>query len=177
MVPILDSFTCPCGLGMLIVMKEDMALGNAPAHLFESAGHSLAHQFLEGIRFMHDNLVAHLDIKPNNIVIRPQVQLFIIDLSVSVQVPELESRMTGYQGTKGWVAPEVVQDPDGGYQPILADLWPTGKMLRYFAQRQPAHRSEMESLARQLMSSNPQQRPLLRTIRLDTLFGRGQAEA
>jgi len=109
-VPILESFTCPCGLEKLIAMKEDLVLHNAPPRLLETAGHSLAFQFLEGVRFIHDNLVAHLDLKPANIVIGAKNKLYIIDLSVSVRVSLLESQISGYQGTKGWVAPEVEQN-------------------------------------------------------------------
>jgi serine/threonine protein kinase len=150
--------------------QEDLVLSNAPADLFESAGHSLARQFLEGVRFLHRHLVAHLDLKPDNTVVSARTRLRIIDFSVAVRVPRLESRIKGYQGTKGWVAPEVERNPGAEYHPILADLWATGKMMRYFASRQPAHCSEMEALADQLQSPEPQQRPLLSTVRLDTPF-------
>jgi len=139
-------------------------LHNASPRLLETAGHSLALQFLEGVRFIHDNLVAHLDLKPANIVIGAKNKLYIIDLSVSVRVPLLESRISGYQGTKGWVAPEVEQNPDAGYEPIRADLWSTGQVLRHLAEYQPAYRSEMIFLADQLQNSEPQHRPLLSTI-------------
>jgi len=33
---------------------------------------------------MHENYVAHLDLKPDNIVARPTNRLFIIDFGVSV---------------------------------------------------------------------------------------------
>ena len=153
-------------------MEEDLVIRDAPAHLFKAAGHSLARQFLEGVRFIHDQLVAHLDLKPGNIVVRAFTRLRIIDFGVSVRVSRLESRLTGYQGTEGWVAPEVKRNPDAGYWPILADIWSTGEVLRYFAGRQPAVRSEIESLADQLQRPEPQQRPLLSTISLDTLFKR-----
>ena len=147
-------------------MQEDLVLCEAPSHLFKTAG--FAHQFLQGVQFIHDQLVAHLDLKPNNIVIRASGKLYIIDFSVSVRVPRLDSRLTGYQGTRGWVAPEVEWDPDAGYWPILADLWSTGKVLRYLADRQDTYCCEMQSLADRLQSPEPQQRPLLSTINLDT---------
>ena len=50
-------------------MKEDQVLRNMITDLSEGTGYSLARQFLEGVRFMHHNLVAHLDLKPDNIVI------------------------------------------------------------------------------------------------------------
>jgi len=170
-IPILDSFTCPCGLGKLIAMKEDLVLRDAPPRLFETTGYSLARQFLEGVRFIHSNLVAHLDLKPGNIVVGARNRLRLIDFGVSVRVPLLESRIKGYQGTKGWVAPEVEQNPDAGYEPIRADLWSAGQVIRHLAKHQPAHRSEFELLADLLQNSEPQRRPLLSTIS-HTLFRR-----
>jgi len=95
----------------------------------------------------------HLDLKPANIVIGAKNKLWIIDFNVSVRVPLLESRIRGYQGTKGWVAPEVEQNPDAGYEPIRADLWSTGQVMRHLAEHQPANRSEMIFLADQLQNS------------------------
>jgi len=169
-VPILESFTCPCSLGKLITMKEDLVLHDATAKLFKTTGNSLICQLLEGVQFIHHNLVAHLDIKPDNIVIRANNQLRIIDFSVSDQVPLLELQIKGYQGTKGWVVPEVKGNPDAGYQPIHADLWSTGRVIRHLAKHLPAHHSEIESLMDRLQDPEPQQCPLLSMINLDTLF-------
>ena len=146
-------------------MKEDQVLRNMITDLSEGTGYSLARQFLEGVRFMHHNLVAHLDLKPDNIVIGANTQLRIIDFSVSVRVPLLESRIKGYQGTKGWVAPEVERNPDVGYQPILADLWSAGQVIQYLAKN-------VDFLASQLQDPDPRQRPLLSTIRIDLMFQR-----
>jgi serine/threonine protein kinase len=142
--------------------------------LFKAAGlgHRFVLQFLQGVRFIHGQLVAHLDLKPDNIVIRASARLYIIDFSVSVRVPRLDSRLTGYQGTTGWVAPEVKRNPDAGYWPILADLWSTGKVLRYLADHQDAYCSEVRSLADRLQSPEPRHRPLLSTVSLDTLSPR-----
>jgi len=153
-------------------MKEDVVLRNATAYLSGTTGCSVARQFLEGVQFIHHSLVAHLDLKPDNIVIGANTRLRIIDFSVSVRVPLLESQIKGHQGTKGWVAPEVEQNPNAGYQPIRADLWSTGQVMRYLAKHQPAHRIEIELLAEQLQNPEPRQRPLLSTIDLDTVFQR-----
>ena len=145
-------------------------LRDANPQLFKTAGYSLARQFLEGVQFLHHNLVAHLDLKPNNIVVGAHTQLHIIDFGVAVRVSELDSQITGYQGTKGYVAPEVEQNPDAPYQPIRADLWSTGEVLRFLARRLTTHCYEIDNLAGRLQDPNPQQRPLLSMIRLDTLF-------
>ena len=55
--------------GMIIAMPEGRALGNVDDSVFKTRGNDLAYQFLEGVRFMHEHNVAHLDLKPDNIVV------------------------------------------------------------------------------------------------------------
>jgi len=103
----------------------------------KASGNDLAHQFLEGVRFIHENKVAHLDLKPDNILVRmtKPLRLFIIDFSVSLRVETSEAWTAGYRGTTGWAAPEV---EDNQYQPIQADLWSAGQVLKWIAQCQHA---------------------------------------
>src|ERR1700679_757759 len=84
--------------GMIIAMPEGSALGNVHNSVFKTRGSDLAYQFLEGVRFMHQHNVAHLDLKPNNIIVMAttnSVWLCIIDFGVSVWVPEQESFIEG----------------------------------------------------------------------------------
>ena len=121
---------------------------------------------------MHENHVAHLDLKPDNIVVAtPTNRLFIIDFGVSVRVSGLESRIKGYRGTEGWAAPELEANSDTGYQPIQADLWSAGQVLKYFADHQPAHTgSIIYPLAERLMNCNPKLRPTMSMILKQPIF-------
>ena len=162
----------------IIVMPDERVLGDVPDSIFKASGNDLAHQFLEGVRFMHENKVAHLDLKPDNILVTitaSQLRLLIIDYSVSLQVATEESWFVGYRGTKGWAAPEV--EAGDQYQPLLADLWSTGRVLQYIAHRYQSNlpspspspspsRFKYHSLAIQLLHSNPPERPLLSNIGL-----------
>lgn len=163
--------TLPHTIGRIIATEEHLVLSMASSDLLNAAGLRLAHQFLQGVEFIHRHQVAHLDLKPDNLVIeRPSNKLYIIDFSVSLRVPGPNFRLTGFQGTKGWVAPEVDQESDRGYCPILADLWSAGKVLQYFVDRQQTLCGGIRSLAIRLQSPAPQQRPMLSTISLGTLF-------
>jgi len=115
---------------------------------------------------MHRHNVAHLDLKPDNIVVAgPTNRLFIIDFSVSVQISGLESRISGYRGTEGWAAPELELNSNREYQPIRADLWSAGRVLQYLADQQHGHISgPIYFLAERLMNRNPQLRPALSVI-------------
>jgi len=78
----------------IIAMPNEWVFPEVPLSVFETSGDDLANQFLEGVQFMHKNKVAHLDLKPDNILVtrttRP-LRLLIIDFSVSVHVDTEES--------------------------------------------------------------------------------------
>jgi len=132
--------------------------------------HDFARQFLEGVAFMHQHFVAHLDLKPDNLVvaeIQTSPRILIIDYGTSVQVHSREDVITGYRGTAGWVSPEVGwhDAPDQVFSPINADLWASGKMVKWFCshlQRScPQETLYLTQLATELMDEEPQKRPLL----------------
>jgi serine/threonine protein kinase len=85
-IPILDEVAL--NIGTIIAMPYEQVLRDVPDSVFKTKGNSLAYQFLKGVQFMHQQNVAHLDLKPDNIVVTSTQQLLIIDFSVSVQVPE-----------------------------------------------------------------------------------------
>jgi hypothetical protein len=101
--------------------------------------YSLASQFLEGARFLHEQKVAHLDLKPDKFVITATMRPQIIDFGVSVLVSDVGSSIVGYRGTEGWAAPGLKDDPDAKYQPIRADLWSVGRYCRSFLDVQAAN--------------------------------------
>ena len=157
------------GVEKIIAMPNEWAFPDVPLSVFETSGDDLANQLLEGVQFMHKNKVAHLDLKPDNILVtrttRP-LRLLIIDFSVSVHVDTEESWIEGYRGTEGWTAPELRNDK---YQPIRADLWSVGRVLQYIARRRVTDTNlpfKYTSLAKDLLHDNPSKRPLLSNINL-----------
>ena len=83
---------------------------------------------------MHLHNVAHLNLKPDNVLVR-YGQLWIIDFGISVQVSSTDMMIKGFRGTPSWAAPEI-GDPEGPnqrYSPICADLWSCGRLLQYLA--------------------------------------------
>ncbi|KDQ06253.1 hypothetical protein BOTBODRAFT_72848, partial [Botryobasidium botryosum FD-172 SS1] len=88
----------------------------------------LSQQLLDGIAFMHRCGIAHLDVKPQNLLVDPgSGRLTIIDYSVSERAGSMDLTITGFSGTEGWAAPEVGPKP---YSPLGADLWSCGKVIQ-----------------------------------------------
>ena len=167
-IPILH--TIALDTGSIIVMPDQLVLTYVASSVFETSGDDFASQFIAAVRFMHKQNVAHLDLKPDNILVTPTTtnpRLRICDYDVSVRVAGPDSWMTGYQGTQGWTAPEITEDLSKPYQPIRADLWSAGRVTEYIDQRHPAHIGcVLKAISKRLLTHDPLQRPLLSEIYL-----------
>jgi serine/threonine protein kinase len=124
---------------------------------------NLMTQLISAVGFIHANAVAHLDLKPSNIVIFTEggtLILRLIDFSVSVR-GRLEVK--GFIGTPGWVAPEVglEDDPPRCFNPTLADLWACGKVIRHTLAEYSVQNFELLNMATALTDANPLKRPSL----------------
>lgn len=145
-----------------IPLSEEMRKGGS---YLESHALLLCAQLSEGIDFLHSQLkVAHMDIKPDNLVLaRPQYTLKIIDFNLSVV--DVNRMITGVRGTKGYMAPEV-QEGDQ-YWPFLADRYSCGICMKQFleqGQYQENYRPSylaFEIFAAKLRSWTPSKRPSL----------------
>jgi serine/threonine protein kinase len=102
MTPILDQVAR--GVGTIVAMPNELVLRHLPDSALEARGNDLACQFLERVQTMHQQNIAHLDLKLDDIVVTDTTQpqwLLIIGFSSSVWIPEQESRIEGYRGTEG----------------------------------------------------------------------------
>ena len=130
---------------------------------------ALVIDFLEGVSILHKNNIAHLDLKPGNVLVdgtRPRPRLSIIDFGMSTRVDNEETTVTGFRRTPSWTAPEV-GSPDGlamTYSAIRADRWSCGRMLQHFSKTFPICRASFDHIRAQLLDSDPSRRPSLETV-------------
>ncbi|KAL5525132.1 hypothetical protein ACEPAF_9001 [Sanghuangporus sanghuang] len=93
---------------------------------------SIAMEMLKTISHLHEIRIAHLDIKPGNILwdrSTHTVRVIDFDSSWTFQ-PEERARATGVSGTKNYIAPEVESSGGHEYDPFLADAYGCGKVLK-----------------------------------------------
>ena len=130
--------------------------------LLSSTVVDLSRQLIAGVGFLHRHGIAHLDIKPGNIVVLRN-QLFIIDFDISVCVNDPDTLIDRWCGTPQWMAPEIghKDKPRNWYSPIRADLWSCGKTLKYLADTVGVKENPFEILIRRLLCIDPRHRPLL----------------
>jgi serine/threonine protein kinase len=109
-----------------------------------------------GVAYLHMNCIAHRDIKPDNLVVDRNFCLKIIDFDVAMQVKDEYEVVEGQCGTKGWMAPEMVEE--SMYSPIKADRWSTGQVLLYLLNKFSKEDTVLRMTARRLAAHNPDQR-------------------
>ena len=136
---------------------------------FPTMAESLWHQFLEGVSFLHEHGIAHLDLKPGNVLVgySDKPRLTLIDFGISVRAKSEEIKVEGYRGTPLWSAPEVGTEygPKMRYSPILADRWSCGRVLRHIRDFHPINdTSVFASVQEELLSPVPSARPSLEHV-------------
>lgn len=164
-IPLLD--TVPSSLGLLAIipyltpLPQIVSLRLFRDRLGDKSAH-LSRELIEGVAFLHRRNIAHMDIKPDNLVYESD-RLYIIDFDVAVRCKDADEMVKMSCGTRGWSAPEVVLDDDEAtcaFSPIRADLWSCGKVLQYITEA-GQNDEDFIQLASLLMDSDPRRRPLL----------------
>lgn len=84
-------------------------------------------QIISGIKYMHDNKIAHCDLKPDNFLFlteKPDAALKIIDFGMSKHV-QRRKYLSSFRGTPYYVAPEVLEAKYSEH----CDIWSFGVVM------------------------------------------------
>ncbi|XP_064455900.1 serine/threonine-protein kinase 17B-like isoform X2 [Ornithodoros turicata] len=115
-----------------IVLILELASGGELQHVLDSEEFlpeatvvRLMNQILEAVRYLHQKNIAHLDIKPQNLLLTsayPQGDILLCDFGIS-RVIGKGTEIREIVGTPDYVAPEILQ-----YEPIslATDMWSLG---------------------------------------------------
>lgn len=104
-----------------VILKESGAL---PEELFKKVARSIS----SAIAYAHEKKIAHRDIKPGNIIIDKNENVYLIDFGIAKEMGT-EATKTAYTAlTPMFAAPER-QSGEKGYNPFLSDVYETGITL------------------------------------------------
>ena len=118
---------------------------------------------IRGLAFLHKNLVAHRDVKPDNLVIDNDRCLKIIDFDVAVRLTSEDEELEGDCGTEGWKAPEMMKD-GVMVSPIRCDRWACGHVVLRLLEQAGKDDVLLMQVAEELKSADPMKRPSLAKV-------------
>lgn len=104
----------------------------AKGYLTEDVAMQIFSQICVAIRFMHDNRMLHLDLKPKNVMFDDRGNAKIIDFGLSKQyndTGEAETSTTIGLGTPGYAPNEQSEKRPAGAFPVTLDIYALGATL------------------------------------------------
>ncbi|KAF5358721.1 hypothetical protein D9757_013035 [Collybiopsis confluens] len=142
---------------------EEFITSGGLQHVYSEDCIEITLALASGLAFLHKHHIAHLDIKPANLVVDKDaspVALRIIDFSAAVHVPDELTMISIYAGTQGYMAPEV--STMSRYLPYKADLFSCGQVFLDIANGWDRD-GMIQNFGDQLTQVDPQARPDLTT--------------
>ena len=80
-------------------------------------------KILEGLHYLHESDVVHLDLKAANILTTKNGNMKLSDFGVSLNLRTVECELKDVTGTPNWMAPEVIELKGASTK---ADIWSLG---------------------------------------------------
>ena len=156
-ISLIDSFD-----GWVILPKMATVKGylEFTLHLSESEVSEICLGLIKGLAYLHEHLIAHRDIKPDNLL-DEDICLKIIDFDITMRVEDEDEdeEVDDRCGTKEWMAPEV--EKNLRLSPFKADRWACGRVPLFLLSEICKEDGSLRAFGRTLLEHNPMQWPSL----------------
>ncbi|KAG7390046.1 Serine/threonine-protein kinase plk1 [Phytophthora pseudosyringae] len=97
--------------------------------LSESEVRFYMRQLVEGLAYLHENLVIHRDLKLGNLFLTSDMRLKIGDFGLATRLDNPEDRKRTMCGTPNYIAPEILSGQRGDGHSFEVDIWSTGVVM------------------------------------------------
>jgi serine/threonine protein kinase len=110
-------------------------------------------QIVEGLRYLHDNLVIHRDLKLGNLFIDHDMRIKIGDFGLATKLTHPNERKRTVCGTPNYIAPEILEGKEG--HSFEVDIWSTGVLIFTLLFGKPPFESkDVKSTYKQILANN-----------------------
>jgi len=106
-----------------VMRSKQQATGAAGGFEDEGSIAYILRETAKAIKYFHDNMQIHRDLKAGNILLDGNAKVYLSDFGVAAPLRDDKWRQT-FVGTPCWMAPEVLEQT-GGYD-YKADIWSYG---------------------------------------------------
>ncbi|KAG6574745.1 PLK/PLK-UNCLASSIFIED protein Kinase [Phytophthora cinnamomi] len=97
--------------------------------LSESEVRFYMRQLVDGLAYLHENLVIHRDLKLGNLFLTTDMRLKIGDFGLATRLDNPEDRKRTMCGTPNYIAPEILSGQRGDGHSFEVDIWSTGVVM------------------------------------------------
>eukprot|EP00644_Phytophthora_capsici_P008348 jgi/Phyca11/114488/e_gw1.26.525.1 len=97
--------------------------------LSESEVRFFMRQLVDGLAYLHENLVIHRDLKLGNLFLTDDMRLKIGDFGLATRLDSPEDRKRTMCGTPNYIAPEILSGQRGDGHSFEVDIWSTGVVM------------------------------------------------
>ncbi len=127
-----------------LMLREDPLLGELISDIL--------YAMANGLEYLHDSRVMHLDFKPENVMVSHGGRVLIVDFDTALPLPQKPEKLDKNSGTPGYMAPEQLRG-----QPIdqRADIFAFGLVAyELLTQRKPFAGDTPEDGVRNVLDGN-----------------------
>ncbi|XP_069029843.1 rhodopsin kinase GRK1 [Embiotoca jacksoni] len=107
-----------------------------------------AAQIIQGLEHLHQKRIIYRDLKPENVLLDNLGNVRISDLGLAVELADGQSKIRGYAGTPGFMAPELLKGEEYDYS---ADYFTLGVTLFEFLAAKGPFRTRGEKVEKKVL--------------------------